>query len=92
MQTLNDYLDDALGALLAARVAAGFDHQPPAPSAAIDEALGLDPACQDARRAFRDAVESGSVMKVEAAHHQAVIAAAEAGWLLAVSTVGKAAC
>jgi hypothetical protein len=89
MTDLTDHLDSALQALLAARVAAGLPEPLPAPLTALDEALKGDLAYQDARAAFRSALDSGSALDVEATHHQAVTAAAEAGWLLATSTVAK---
>ena len=81
-----DDLHDALDALFRAFARLGVSHDQEPPQEALDEALAQDPAYQDAREAFSEALESGSVMKVEAAHHQAVDAAVEVGWLVAVST------
>ena len=86
---LADDLRDALGALLRAHARLGLGRDQEAPPDALDAALQEDPAYQDARAAFNDALESGSVLEVEQAHHQAVATAAEVGWLLATSTVGE---
>lgn len=85
---LADDLREALEALLRthARLRLGRDLE--APLDALDTALQEDSAYQDARAAFRAALESGSVLEVEQAHNRAVATAVEVGWLLATSTVG----
>jgi hypothetical protein len=90
MTDLIDHLDDALQALLAARVAAGGAEPCPLPHTALDDALTGDLAYQDARVAFRLALDSGSVLEVEAAHHQGVATAVGTGWLVATSALGRA--
>ena len=84
-----DDLKDALGALLQALVRLGLSrHQQQPPEEALDTALQHDPAYQDATVAFREAIESGSVMDVEAGFHRAVAAAVEVGFIVGTAALG----
>ena len=85
---LAEDIRDAQEALLRALARLGLPHGG-APLEALDVAIQEDLAYRDARDAFREAMESGSVLDVEATHHQAVATAVEVGWLLATSTFPK---
>ena len=75
-------------ALLKAQACLGLPRLHETPTDALDAALTDDPAYQDARQQFREALESGSVLEVEQAHNHAIATAVEVGWLLATGTVG----
>ena len=94
--TLRDHLDNALGAVLAARVAAGRVETPDVPDDALHGALGQSGDYQAARVKVREALDAlqGSVdedawkkvLTLEAATSQALAEAVEVVWKMGWST------
>ena len=88
--TIRDHLDNALGAVLTARVAAGQVEAPPLPDDALHGALGSSGDYQQARAKVREALDDlqdtvdgetwKKVLNLEAATNQALAEAIEIVW------------
>ena len=94
--TITDHLDTALGAVLAARVAAGRVETPPMPDDALHGALGSSGDYQAARVQVREALDAlqGSVdedtwqrvLRLEGVMNAALGEAVEVVWKMGWST------
>ncbi len=90
--TIRDHLDNALGAVLTARVAAGRVEAPPIPDDAVHGALGSSGDYQQARVQVREALDAlqGSVdgetwakiLRLEGVMNAALAEAVEVTWKL----------
>ncbi len=90
--TVTDHLDDALGAVLAARAAASGTEPPPVPDDAVDVALGSSEPYTSARMQVRKALDDlqgvmdadtwKKVLVMEAAMNAAGAEAVEVAWEL----------